>query len=264
MPDNEQKWNQQAPEGIERLSTARQVRLTRQLWAFALAVATYRTGANDPVRANDRDRGAAGNLNADLQGAVGEIVAVIHAEKSVGTLNVFHDICEVSGPVDDVDLRILDQGNEHRVEVKCLIWDRTRKLMLVNERAHQRSTRRHASGYLPVLTCIGGDKAVVGPLFNPLDLDDSRLWSLGNLPGRNDPAYAMELSQFCNKYMGRSWNSLRERYVSGHEWSAVSPADFDQWVLNLNCFDREVKRIMAASQTDVTTVANAVAHVIDR
>jgi hypothetical protein len=231
---------------------------------LALAVATFRTAANDPVRADDRDRGQAGNRSADLQGALGEVVAAIHAERSVGRANVLHDIGDFSGPVDNVDLRIFDHGSEHRVEVKCLIWDWSRKLMLINERAHQRSVRRGATGYFPVLTCPGGDIAVVGPIFDPSDLDDPSIWTLRNLPGRYDPAYTMDLRKFCAKYIGRDWDFLCNRYISGHEWSAVCAVDFDRWRLNLNCVNQAVMRVLQTPSLDIEATAEAVVHLIDR
>ncbi len=141
-------------------------------WAAAANVAGFRKASNDGIRGKTRSRGEDKNLLNDLQGVVGELVALSRLE-GLG-FSCTHDLLDVSGPVDDVDIRASIDGVELAIEAKCLLMAPNKHLFLVNEIAHERSVARCADIYTPVLTVVGADHAYVG------SLSTWKMWAGGN------------------------------------------------------------------------------------
>lgn len=187
------------------LLEARRIDITHDTWATAVAIALMRVGANDAIRVQRRDRGASKNFLNDLQGAVGEIISILHIEKQCPDASVRHDLTNFDGPVDDVDL-IVDEagGAQHRIESKCLLCEPSKKFFLINQTAHQRSEERHATSYLPVLARLGWGTAVVAPL---LSINEVNRWEIREF-GYGDPARAMLLPAFSQNYIKKDFDKV--------------------------------------------------------
>ncbi|WP_183035761.1 hypothetical protein [Cupriavidus sp. UME77] len=248
-----------APEGVERLHEVRKIALDRSLWVTAVAIAELRTLANDKIRVENRDRGPAGNRANDVQGVLGEIVAIIHLEKAFGLDAICHDLFSVGGPVDDVDISVSWDNRTERLEAKCLIWDASKRLFLINDEAHARSVKREASGYIPIITSIGSDIAIAGPKF---PIASTSEWNIQDF-GYNDPARSIELTRFCPTYLQRSWLEIRNKYLENHAESVCLKDDL------LNILPRkivahrhQIEAELKTSTSSIRALAEKIASVI--
>jgi len=200
------------------IGSTQRILLTPSIWACAIAIAVLRVEVNDPIRAEHRDRGDEKNLLNDLQGAIGEIVAAIRAERTYGVGAVTHDLVDFDGPVDDVDIKITSSSGEIRLETKCLLWEANKKKFLINDKAHERSVQRKARGYIPVLASVGGNIAIVGPV---IGIEEVANWDrIAYQYG--DPAKGIDLESFCEKYLGRSWEKIRDDHLGTSQGAVYS------------------------------------------
>lgn len=170
-------------------------------------LAGLRTASNDATRAADRDRGVAKNRLADIQGAAGELIAIRRFE-AVEEAVLSHNLFDAAGAVNDVDLVAALPETVLRLEAKCHLDDDHKKLLLVNQRAHERSRARSADGYLPVLATIKGTLACTGRVIALEDLDNWRVMTWPSRP-EQDPALAAPLEAVAEKCFATSFASIR-------------------------------------------------------
>jgi len=83
-----------------------QIPLTRADWIAATVIAALRRSLNDAIRASHRDRGRQKNLLADLDGAIGELVALKRIEQAYPGCRVTYTAVSWDGPVNDVDAAV--------------------------------------------------------------------------------------------------------------------------------------------------------------
>lgn len=199
------------------LNTTVRVRLPESFWMAAATVAGLRKASNDPIRGVTRTRGQSKNLLNDLQGVVGELV-VLSRLQGLG-FECSNDLLDVSGPVDDVDIRAKVGDRVLAVEAKCLLLEPNKRLFLVNQIAHQRSVARGADGYVAVLTVVGADHAHVGKF---MPCDETGRWKTYDFK-YGDPALGLGLDEFCPEHLGITVAELRAGYGSS-EVADVGPA----------------------------------------
>jgi hypothetical protein len=178
------------------LRARRTLVLDKDTWHATAILAGLRVAANDRLRARDRDRGEAKNWLADLWGVLGELVALrILDEIWGGPVN--HHPIDFSRPVDEVDLVAMLSDAPLRLEAKAHMLEPGKAWFLINSRAHQRSRRRGAVGYIPVLSALGAQRAIVGPL---LAIEEVDRWGA---PDKRlaDPAVGVLLSKLCREQL---------------------------------------------------------------
>lgn len=189
------------------------LRLTAEFWEASAVLAGLRTASNEAHRARDRDRGAEKNRLNDIQGAAGELIALRRLEVLTGTQNLRSRLFDPAGPVDDLDLSATLDGEDLRIEAKCHLHEERKRLFLVNERAHQRSRRRGAAGYVPIFSALGCGRAIVGSLVPIEALDGWQRKTWASRPER-DVALGCDLSSFSCQYFGSAYSHLVAQLAS--------------------------------------------------
>ena len=99
--------------------------------------------------------------------------------------------------VDDVDLAVAVADGVLRIEAKAHLLEPHKTWFMVNQRARDRSARRGAVGYLPVISALGAGRAIVGRL---ITIDELHAWPAPN-KALKDPAVGIELKQLCAEYL---------------------------------------------------------------
>lgn len=184
------------------------IQLDRDIWLASARMAGWRTAANEPIRVADRHRGSGKNMLNDLQGCLGELVALRVAEMVWPAKRIVHDALDWSGPQDDVDL-VIDNGSL-RLEAKCHLDAPGKRLLLVNQRAHERSLKRGAHGYVPVFSAVGRGGAFVGSVIGPDELATWKTWTWDSRP-ESDPALGISLDVAASRYFRWSWIQMSDR-----------------------------------------------------
>ena len=179
--------------------------LTSKIWKTATVLACARMLINDPIRANDRNRGHEINLDNDIQGILGELISIAKAEDDIQCTKLTHDILSFSGPVDDVDLSMDRMNSRLRLESKCLMWTKNKSRFLVNQRAHEKSKNRLATGYIAIITAKGSSIAYITPIIAAHELE---YWNVFDA-GYGDPALEMPLTEFSINFLGKDWISIK-------------------------------------------------------
>lgn len=193
---------------LDQLDEPKSISLTRDHWRAAALLAGLRKGVNDNQRSAHRSRGEVKNLLNDLQGVLGELVALIALEESGDNIkSIHHNPIDFDTHIDDVDLVANSQENEYRIESKCLLVESNKSLFLVNQTAHNRSIDRNAQGYIPVLSVEGGREALVGSFTTTGEVSD---WDEMDF-GYGDPALGVNLSDYCPEKWGVTENQIRQR-----------------------------------------------------
>jgi hypothetical protein len=146
---------------LHELDRPRSVALSVPTWRVAAVLAGLRVAVNDPVRQEDRDRGQHKNWLADIWGTIGELVA-LRGLNAITELPVRHHPIEFDGSVDEVDLSLSTPDGELLLETKAHLLEPRKSWFMVNERARDRSVLRGAVGHLPVLSTLGGSRALIG------------------------------------------------------------------------------------------------------
>ena len=186
------------------------VTLAPSSWRAAARLAGLRKAVNDRQRSAHRSRGDAKNLLNDLQGAIGELVALI-AVAAAGVTAVRHNPISFAAHIDDVDIAFEWAGSEGEVglEAKCLLVEPGKRLFLVNQRAHERSLVRGAAGFLPILTAEGAPQALVGCFVPATALHGWREYNFQY----GDPAIGIPFSVACRKLFQRPEQEVREGFT---------------------------------------------------
>ena len=181
------------------------IELSADLWRASAILAGLRVAANDPFRATDRNRGAEKNYLADIWGVIGELVALRRLQE-LTNVGVMHCPIAFERAVDDVDLRVRCEDAEVLLEAKAHFVQSGKSWFMVNARAHERSLRRGAAGYIPVLTAIGARRALVGSMLTTAELDR---WGPPNRRLR-DPAIGVPLASFSSDQFGRTLHEAEQ------------------------------------------------------
>lgn len=249
----------------ERDPSPAMVTLTAEDWLSAAVVGALRVARGDRYRAADRDRGAAGNALADLQGAIGEIAALKYLAGRPEVRRLAHDTLNCDGPVDAVDV-IANQGDadEYRLEIKCEMLAPHKRLMLINARSHERSQRRGAQRYLALLTTIGADVCAVGRSIRLQDVDD---WPVRCHGAHRDPAHTLPLAQLTPRWFGSDYGSLSSRLYDARERAiSVRRLDevFDCREALMACYAAQRERPVDAPLAALTTLLMGWLDVVNR
>lgn len=131
------------------------VQLSRPFWLAAITLGTARSfgmeGKRKPISERDKDS------HVDIVGAVGELAALsaFNATTTPGFCVPYH--------VDDVDLIV----GTHRLDAKCIIPHEYTTRLYIDTRAVDHARARNTTGFVPVLTFVGGDAAVVADIVTP-------------------------------------------------------------------------------------------------
>jgi hypothetical protein len=198
-------------EDIEgRLARPRSIHLNEDVWRAAAILAGLRRAVNDRHRDQIRDRGVAKNWLADLWGVIGEIVALRHLQE-ITDAPISHRPIDFARSVQDVDLRVQLADGELLLEAKAHLLQPGKRYFLINEEAHYRSTARGAVGYVPVLTALGAERAMVG---RPLSVQEVDGWSRPPLALR-DPARGVALGAIAERCCDVSLEQLEQKIGPG-------------------------------------------------
>lgn len=215
--------------------------------------------ANDPIRATDRDRGLEKNWLADILGVGGELVAL----RRIGMLtdaDVLHRPIAFARFVDEVDLRVRCGDGELLLEAKAHFLQ-AGKSWFRSTRAHERSKRRGAFGYVPTLTAIGARRALVGALLTVAQLDG---WGAPDRRLR-DPAIGVPLADVCQQQLERSLDDAKqliepEGLITARELGVLAARagrELVQWRERLPVLEtlgaREVVDAVLATELDIPT-----------
>ena len=181
------------------------IELSADLWRASAILAGLRVSANDPIRAADRNRGAEKNYLADIWGVIGELVALRRLQELTNAA-VTHCPIVFDRAVDEVDLRVRCEDAEVLLEAKAHFVQAGKSWFMVNARAHERSLRRGAVGYIPVLTAMGARRALVGSMLTTAGLER---WGPPNRRLR-DPAIGVPLASFSRAQFGRTLHEAEQ------------------------------------------------------
>jgi len=137
---------------------------------------------------------------------VGELATLIRLEDLGFTCS--HDLLDVSGPVDDVDIRVVAGDACLALEAKCLLLQPNKRLFLINRIAHERSVARGADGYMPIFTTAGAGHAHAGACISSAEVEE---WAV--MPFQyGDPALGVALRDFCPGHLGMSEGQLKASF----------------------------------------------------
>lgn len=195
---------------LSALGSPRRLRLTAATWEAAAVIAGLRVAVNDRFRASDRDRGEPKNLLADITGSIGELVALRRLNEETSG-QVEHHPIDFGSSVDAADLVVAASDGSVLLETKTHLDAPGKHWLMVNERARDRSERRGAVGYVPVLSALGGDLAWVGKLVTIAELHG---WGPPDKPLR-DSAVGLTLTEVAPTYFASTWPVLREELRPG-------------------------------------------------
>lgn len=191
------------------LQHPRGVSLSNDTWEAVAVLAGLRQAVNDPIRAGDRDRGNEKNWLADTWGVLGELVALRRLNDLTSDPIAHHPI-DFDRSVDDVDLTIDTGEGLVRIEAKAHLLEPGKAWFMVNQRARDRSTRRRAIGYLPILSALGAKKAIIGRL---IALEQLATWPAPTVTLR-DPAVGIRVEQLANEYLDARLDDLHDALKS--------------------------------------------------
>jgi hypothetical protein len=194
----------------EQLARPRSIRLTEEVWRASAILAGLRRAVNDRHRDEIRDRGEVKNWLADLWGVIGEIVALRWLQE-ITDAPIGHRPIDFARSVQDVDLRVQLADGSLLLEAKAHLLQRDKRYFLINEEAHRRSSARGAAAYVPVLTALGAERALVG---RPLDVVEVDSWTRPPLVLR-DPALGVRLSRIAEQCFDQSLDALESKIGAG-------------------------------------------------
>ncbi len=228
--------------------------LSAPTWKVAALLAGLRRAVNDPIRAADRDRGEDKNWLADIWGVIGELVALRRINHLTSDVVEHHPI-DFEGAVDEVDLVVWTSDGPLRLEAKAHLIEPGKAWFMVNQRARQRSGRRGAVGYVPVLSALGASSARVGRL---ITIDQLGAWQAPEVALR-DPAVGIKLDQLTRTYLDQPLRDLKRSMAVGtaiaepalRAAAQQAGADLERWRRCLPAVDR------LTAQELVTTVLAA-------
>ncbi len=186
------------------------IRVSRNEWIASAVVAGLRMASNEERDAH-RSRGDDKNVLNDIQGAIGELIAIKALEERHGSNRVRHEILDWAGGTgrvqDAVDLLVEIPGyGTLRFESKCHLDTERKALLLINRTAHERSRRRQALGYIPIVGVLGREQACIGHLIEHAELDH---WPARDFKYK-DTALGRPLKDVSMELFGFSWTRLRE------------------------------------------------------
>lgn len=193
--------------------------ISREEWLATAVIAGLRVASNRG-RAAHRSRGEEKNLLNDIQGTIGELIAIRILEREHGAAQVEHAIFDWSGGTGDVqdkvDIVVRACDSSVRLEGKCHLDEDNKRMFLVNRTAHQRSAARGAVGYVPVVGVLGHAQARVGRLVEHAELDG---WEAHDY-GYRDVALRRPLTTVSPEVFGAPWEevqaSLRQSAAVAH------------------------------------------------
>lgn len=229
-------------EGLLReLAVPRSFELPREIWEVSAILAGLRERANDPIRARDRDRGRDKNWLADIWGVLGEIMAVRIINAICKEAPIRHHPIDFERSVDVVDIVVDVDDGPVKLETKAHLLDGRKQWFMVNRRAHERSMRRGAEGYIPVISALGASRVHVGRL---LIVDELESWGPPD-KALKDPAIGVRLNDLSTRHFDRSLEVLSGS-LSGKPMIAriarQAGADFDNWRLELPALGQKLAR----------------------
>ena len=138
-----------------------------------------------------RDRGDAINRQNDLQGALGELLGLRLLEESLPEGHAIqHCLVDLEGSIDECDLVVTTSAGTVKYEVKCHFDESKKKYLAINERAYERSERRGAQGFIPMITRPGLQRVCVGSMIR---IEEVGQWPVLNLRNEVNPDRA-----FCS------------------------------------------------------------------
>jgi len=138
-----------------------------------------------------------------LQGALGELIGIRAAEVLFWrSARVWHDLLDISGPVDDVDIVVdADGAFPVHLETKCHLDEPNKPLFLQRARAEPVSCPRRRR--------IPSDPRRTRPRAHlPRSPDPARRRRVETY---GDPARAISLRDLCSQYFTEDWAALRRR-----------------------------------------------------
>lgn len=191
-------------------------------WSAAGVLAGLRRATNEATRASDRDRGASKNVLNDVLGAVTELIA-LRACEAVDDVRVGHSLLDLDGPVnEDTDLT-LHRRRQLKLEAKGHFIASHKRMLAINERAHARSKRRGAEGYVPVIAAAGSGAAWSGRIIPVRDVDG---WMCRTLGRHSDPAHQLPLKDVAPRYFGLALSELQASVVATQgSWDAAQRSE---------------------------------------
>lgn len=238
---------------MHELDRPRSVGLSIPVWQAAAVLAGLRVAVNDPVRREDRDRGQHKNWLADIWGTIGELVA-LRGLNEITDLPVRHHPIEFEGSVDEVDFSLSTTDGALLLETKAHLLEPRKSWFMVNERARDRSIRRGAVGHLPVLSTLGGSRALIGRMILSEELE---AWEAPDKP-LADPAVGIKLVTLARQYFGQSLPQITatltgEALIGRDELAGVAESaarDLSSWQTLLPALaDRPAREVIDVVQT---------------
>lgn len=173
------------------------VDINREIWAASIALAKCRVEVGNSLRSRHQDRGSVGNILADVQGCLGELIGLSYAE-SLGHACT-HEIL-ATRPSKSYDVSYSVNGAPLNIDVKCLflstIDGRAKRYLLIEKKAHDQHVVKNVNSYLPILTDVGSSRAFIGSLIQANDVDS---WEVMNFR-YGAPAYSISLVELAEKY----------------------------------------------------------------
>lgn len=194
----------------EQLARPRSIQLTEEVWRAAAILAGLRRAVNDRHRDEIRDRGEAKNGLADLWGVIGELVALRRLQE-ITDAPIAHQPIDFARSVQDVDLHVELADGPLLLEAKAHLLQHGKRYFLINEEAHRRSSARGATAYVPVLTALGAERALVG---RTLDVGEVDGWARPPLALR-DPARGVLLSIIAERCFDLPLDALESKIGAG-------------------------------------------------
>lgn len=199
----------------------RPIALSPRIWAKALLLGEARRLTNAD-RHKSAERGAVGNQEVDLHGALGELVLLTIVERSEGKQSATTMAAHMFNPlggrsVEGPDLLVCDRdGHTHGVDAKTFDCSASKRFFAINGTKHA-NLRGLCSWYFALLVPRFGQQAELAKL---VPYDDVQRWDASNLRAANATGGSisrnMPIQAFVSKYFSRSIDirGLRESTYS--------------------------------------------------
>jgi hypothetical protein len=134
----------------------------------------------------------------------------VRTVESIADLAIRHHPIDFQGSVDEVDLTVFTSDGPLRLEAKAHLLEKGKSWFMVNQRARARSRERGAVGHVPVISVLGGDRALTGRL---ISIEQLQGWGVPDKPLK-DPAVGITLADLAQSYFDTQISEV-EKAVRG-------------------------------------------------
>ncbi|MCY9861145.1 hypothetical protein OTK49_01195 [Vibrio coralliirubri] len=166
-------------------------------WAVAALVGQARRLSNEKLRGAHRDRGVAKNVQNDLIGSLGEILAYKYFGKFLSDsakTQQNHQLFSLGGGSNHrgADFYLDLHSRKPRLDVKTFDCDSRKRFFAINAKKH-RSLKAQCEGYTCLMIPLYGKEAVLEPFLSYNAVSD---WNEASLGSYGDSSFNLPINDF--------------------------------------------------------------------